>query len=479
MEATFRMTLGIAVFLTALSGPTALGQVGDEGPRMGGQRITQEQIENGQLSLRAIRRAGLRVFATPFNQHDGYGDGPMDPNDPITPGGRPTLQGNGTFLRVNGLDGQSCLDCHSVVSNATVPAMFGIGGVGTPVTNVMFQPTEIDVIDEGQNGMAGFNGRFINPPFLFGSGAVELLAKEMTAELQALKAAAQRQPGVDIALVTKGVSFGTLRFENGEFDTAGVAGINDDLVVRPFGRKGEFATVRAFDLEALPFHFGMQPAEVVGAGIDDDQDGLADEVLVGEVSALSIFATNLERPVQRPLGRSAQNGAQLFSDIGCAECHIPALTTDSPILTYSFPEIAADPTANVYARSNLGTAPTQFETTPEGGLIIRLFADLKRHDMGSALAEAFGSPLDRLFTTARLWGVADTAPYMHDGRSLTLGEAIMRHGGEAQGARDAFADLDGGEQTAVLDFLRSLRTPRRTAVGLLPLEDDPDLGVSP
>ena len=88
-----------------------------------------------------------------------------------------------------------------------------------------------------------------------------------------------------------------------------------------------------------------------------------------------------------------------------------------------------------------------------------LFADLKRHDMGPRLAESAGSPLDRFFTTARLWGVADTAPYLHDGRATTLTEAILWHGGEAEDARQAFADLSDSGKRDLLSFLRTLRTP--------------------
>jgi len=158
-----------------------------------GVTVTQEQIENGELSLKEIRRQGMLVFSTPFTRADGYGDGPFDRSeDPILPGGRPTLQGNGTYLRVNGLDGQTCLECHSIVSNRPIPARFGIGGVGGAVTNVMFQPTRIDVDRPDRN----FDGRFINPPFLFGSGGVQLLAEEMTARLAALAAEAQANPGV-------------------------------------------------------------------------------------------------------------------------------------------------------------------------------------------------------------------------------------------------------------------------------------------
>jgi hypothetical protein len=434
-----------------------------EAPRLEevGVTVTQEAIEAGALSLQQLRRQGLLVFSTPFNAFDGYGDGPRNVADPISPGGRPSLQGNGTFLRVNGLDGQSCLECHSIVSNASVPPRFGVGGIGGSVSNAIFQPTFIDVADAA----AGFDGRLINPPFLFGSGGVQLLANEMTHELQTLAAQALAQPGSDVALVTKGVDFGVLRFEASAFDFSRVEGIDDDLVVRPFGRKGEFATVRGFDLEAMRFHFGIEPVELVGRGVDGDGDGVVNELEIGEVSALEIFNTTLERPEQRtPTGAPTQRitqGAQRFSDFGCAHCHRPQLETEERYLGLRFPEIASDPEANVFYQVDLKRAG--FELTKSGGLVVPLFADLKRHDMGEELGESFGSDLDRFFTTARLWGVADTAPYLHDGRATTLGQAIMLHGGEAREARDAYADASEEQQAQLLHFLRSLRTPREPA----------------
>ncbi|MFN2511427.1 MAG: di-heme oxidoredictase family protein [Pyrinomonadaceae bacterium] len=55
-----------------------------------------------------------------------------------------------------------------------------------------------------------------------------------------------------------------------------------------------------------------------------------------------------------------------------------------------------------------------------------------------------------------LWGVGTTAPYGHDGRSINLREVILRHGQEAQEARNAFAELSPGDQFKVLEFLNSL-----------------------
>lgn len=460
----FKQVFAGSIF--ALTAFSAHGQLPGEGPRLGEDRISQAEIESGLLSLHAIRSAGLKMFSTPFNKLDGYGDGPMDPMSPTEPGGRPTLGGNGSFLRVNGLDGQACLECHAIVSNASVPARLGIGGVGGSVTNAIFQPTIIDVNDSMNFGMAALDGRFINPPFLFGSGGIELLGKEMTAELQDLKQFASENPGLTVQLKTKGVDFGELVFVDGSFDYSGIEGIDQDLVVKPFGRKGEFATVRGFDEGAMMFHFGMQPVEAVGEGIDDDNDGVVNEIKIGEMSALVIFNTHLERPQEDRQFLSSLSGARVFSNIGCASCHKPSLSTDSRYLTYSFPEVAEDPEANVFYESDLSQKPVEFSKTKQGGLIVRLFADLKRHDMGPELAETFDNPLDAQFTTARLWGVADTAPYMHDGRALTLGEAILMHGGEASSARDGYIALPEEHKAALLKYLLSLRTPRNPAVDL-------------
>ena len=125
----------------------------------------------------------------------------------------------------------------------------------------------------------------------------------MTAALQRLKARALGNPGKKIRLRAKGVDFGTIRADSsGVIDTRDVVGVDEDLIIRPFGRKGEFSSVRGFDLGALMFHIGMQPVEVVGEGIDADGDGVVNEVSIGDVSALEIFVTTQESPRQLPMG---------------------------------------------------------------------------------------------------------------------------------------------------------------------------------
>ena len=64
--------------------------------------------------------------------------------------------------------------------------------------------------------------------------------------------------------------------------------------------------------------------------------------------------------------------------------------------------------------------------------------------------------------TPRLWGVRDSAPYMHDGRAKTLEQAIAMHGGEAHPAAIKFFRLSHADQTRVLSFLRTLVAPEAT-----------------
>ena len=61
--------------------------------------------------------------------------------------------------------------------------------------------------------------------------------------------------------------------------------------------------------------------------------------------------------------------------------------------------------------------------------------------------------------TPALWGVADSAPYLHDGGARTLRDAILRHNGDAKAVTEAYRKLSAPDQEAVLAFLRTLKAP--------------------
>jgi Di-haem oxidoreductase, putative peroxidase len=499
---------GLAALLLTLS---AWAQ---EGPALTAvDGLTQADIEAYGLNppddvLDFLRTLGLVVFTTPFNTFDGLGDGPFDGGDPTQFGHRPTLQGNGIFLRLNGLDSQSCNECHSLVSHSTIPPILGIGGAGTVAQSAFPVVSMVDVADTFDNrvqyfpghdpdlllafdGEADFNGRFINAPFLFGGGGVELLAKEMTANLLAIYKEARSDNGVGVIyeLATHGTSFGfAVSTGPGTADlTLEGIGLNDpsltpeqQLVVRPFGRKGDAFSMRDFDRGAMQFHFGMQPTETIdpAGNPDPDGDNVVDEVTIAEMTVLHIFAVTNPPPFGEPLDFQERFGFRIFKDIGCASCHRTDMRTKSTLLPLAFKENETNPWENVYLNIDL----TQFGFAPDPhgtGVIVPLFSDLKRHDMGDG-----PQGLPRLkedcedaqrcrvaneeFITARLWGIADTGPYLHDGRATTLRQAIEAHAGEALAAEQNFENLSDLDQTRLISFLRTLRTPIDPNQDILP-----------
>ena len=92
-------------------------------------------------------------------------------------------------------------------------------------------------------------------------------------------------------------------------------------------------------------------------------------------------------------------------------------------------------------------------------MVRNFFADLKRHNLGPNFFERFHdnrTAPQQLFMTEPLWGVGSTPPYGHDGRTHSLEEVILRHGGEAQAARDAFAGMTRANKNQLIAFLNSL-----------------------
>jgi hypothetical protein len=111
---------------------------------------------------------------------------------------------------------------------------------------------------------------------------------------------------------------------------------------------------------------------------------------------------------------------------------------------------------------------------PAGALNVPLFSDLHTHDMGKFLIDLTAQGTDvsgvcvepSFFLTRPLWGVADTGPWLHDGRATSLMQAILMHGDTASGSGseaapivDAFEKLSDADKQNVVNFLLSLRLP--------------------
>jgi CxxC motif-containing protein (DUF1111 family) len=307
----------------------------------------------------------------------------------------------------------------------------------------------------------------------------------MTRDLHALRercrdAAREAAAPVERELVTKGVAFGAIVCgADGAIDTDAVVGVSADLVVRPFGWKGVFADLRSVIEDDLRAHLGLQSTAVVaryasvpamigeGPPLDPDGDGVTNEIREGQLSALTAYLALGEIPTEElpdtvlvPVTQWAE-GRVAFEAIGCASCHLPTLTLESPTFELEPREGGAA------LRWDLREEGARPRPEPESnGLSVRLYSDLKRHDLGPALADTRddrGIPA-RLFLTPPLWDVARTRPYLHDGSAPTLHDAIVRHGGEAESSRDAYLALGEQGQAPIRVFLTSLTRERRYVV---------------
>ena len=88
-----------------------------------------------------------------------------------------------------------------------------------------------------------------------------------------------------------------------------------------------------------------------------------------------------------------------------------------------------------------------------------LMARVKRLERQEKQAKLDIPELAREWRTPPLWGVASSAPYLHDGRAATLMEAVLLHGGEAQDSIDKFLALNHQDQAQLIEFMRALKAP--------------------
>jgi hypothetical protein len=211
-----------------------------------------------------------------------------------------------------------------------------------------------------------------------------------------------------------------------------------------------------------------------GISLDDpDRDGYCEEISEGDLDVAEWYLLNHPAPGRGPITAEVRQGEERFVSIGCAACHVPDWHLH-----------AANPTAGDYTKRYDGDRrffelQVGYNDTTErlegklalladqkGGLwlprrkaysVRGLYTDFKYHDVGESFYQMqFDGTVIKRWRTAPLWGVGSTAPYGHDGASLTLDEVIRRHGGEALASRQAYLALSRSERRTVLDFLESL-----------------------
>lgn len=403
----------------------------------------------------------------------------------------PTEWANHFPLREGGANATSCIACHNA------PFANGAGDIALNV-----------VVDPGHTGEPSLYLERNTLP-LFALGIPQRLAEEISLDLNTQRLAAEAQACTEgeatATLAAKGVDYGSLRVIRVQdepceviVDGSGLDGIDADLVIRPFGWKGNHATIRAFTRDAAHNELGMQAVELVGAE-DGDFDGITHELTVGDMTALTVYMAALERPVTlvelADIGLAElteeeradiEAGEGYFAEAECASCHTPSMPISDPIFREPSPvpgyyDVTFPDGSNPMERGLLATASVSFDLTadqpnnqfegPDGDLRLmgavqrneqgvataHWFTDFKRHDMGAGLADP-DDPLGlgaNMFLTRSLAGVGVTGPWLHDGRATTLLDAIMLHGGDATDSVNRFIAMPGDAQAQIIAFLEN------------------------
>lgn len=194
---------------------------------------------------------------------------------------------------------------------------------------------------------------------------------------------------------------------------------------------GAYAAEQGITSPAVPFEetVGGQP---IPAGVDSVPEP---EINQEALDLTNAFVRFLAPPAPQKLSSAGKRGRKLFSEIGCAGCHVPALWTGAnAVKALRYKKVAA-------------------------------YTDLLLHDMGPDLADiCLGQASPTEFRTEPLMGLrfsiqagGQSEPsFLHDGRAKSVEEAIRLHGGEGAASRDRFASLSEAERAALLKFLESL-----------------------
>lgn len=408
--------------------------------------------------FRSIRR-GRQLFQRKFTRVQGQGpnsgDGVGDINTNIAIGA--------------GLN-DSCASCHGRPRGSA-----GTGG------NVVTRPDSRD------------------SPHLFGLGLKEMLADEITTDLRstrdlAIAQAQQRKRSVSLKLASKGIQYGIITANpDGSVDASKAAGVDPGLRVKPFFAEGGTISMREFILGALHNEMGLEASSdpdllTASAGgrvvtpsgmvLDGSKDKISappqpdaqngNEIDPSIVDHLEFYLLNYFKPGHGAQSVATDNGRRVFTRIGCASCHVADLTINHDRRVADL-ETAYDPVNGVF-NSLFSTVTSLYYTKDDGSgqpalklplgnsfVVKDIFTDFKRHDLGANFYERnWDGTLQTQFLTRPLWGVGTTGPYGHDGRSITLNDVILRHGGEAQAAHDAFVAVKPGQASNLLSFLDSL-----------------------
>ncbi len=483
-------------------------------------------VQDGEeftIPIAHLIQYGAQLFNAKFTVQEGAGrplsKGTGAPiSDPSSP-----LVFPRNFDRLSSPEANACSGCH----NAPVA---GAGGDRVTEVFVLAQRFDHLTFDHSDGittrGAADESGKFVTMDNatddrktigMNGSGFVEMLARQMTADLQAERDATP--PGNSRQLTSKGVSFGILTHKgDGTWNVSQVQGLAapslsskgttpPSLIIRPLHQAGNVISIRQFSTNAFNHHHGMQAEERFGLNADPDGDGAANELTSADLTAVSLFQATLPVPGRvipndRATERANLMGEAVFNKIGCASCHATLSLTSSnnpglpgqpgwiyfepnpynPATGPNAPNLQLGPTNYPVSAPALtvdltsGVLPhPRLRPDARGVVMVPAYTDLKLHDISATSNPATDpecEPLDQnqpagsagffagncKFITRKLWGFYNQGgAFMHHGKFTTAREAVEAHNGEALSQRLAFDALPPNLQNDVIEFLKSLQ----------------------
>ncbi len=247
-----------------------------------------------------------------------------------------------------------------------------------------------------------------------------------------------------------------------------------------FGWRGQVAHLHDFVLAACANELGLevpgnrQPPRISFQDDDaslgkayfsrEEQRKAADDLSEEQCRALTTFVGGLLPPARGSAAsvahaRDIAAGESLFAEIGCAECHRreigPIDGIYSDLLLHDMGEELADPVAAI----------------PDNGgqFIPSVGAYYGSTSEALPIASGRRTNTKQEWRTPPLWGVADSGPWLHDGRAATLDDAVRLHGGQGRRSARQFGGLTESDRTKVLNFLASLAAPRVDGVAQPPV----------
>jgi CxxC motif-containing protein (DUF1111 family) len=273
-----------------------------------------------------------------------------------------------------------------------------------------------------------------NTPALFGSGLIESIPESV------LKAAAEMK-------------------HDAYPEVTGRVAMSKEGKIGRFGWKAQQAKLHDFVLAACAMELGLEvPGKSQGIlPYKSDYKAPGLDLTAKECRALTAFVAQLPRPRQVAADDAesqtrTSEGSELFAATGCAVCHVRDLGKVSGIysdlLLHDMGPVLSDPAPpGTYGGSD--NEELRFPLPPLASDSV--FPNFGGGNQNSAAPEEWRTP--------PLWGVRDSAPYLHDGRAATIEQAIALHDGEAKRSMRRFFQLSADERTQLLAFIGSLAAP--------------------